>query len=107
MKTEIAKTALMAVAVGLVLGIAATANAGSVMPGAYDTAIQTGPLTGPVPRPSRSVTLVKPVAYDTAIIEGSLDKEITVSGARPSGETEFAVMQPEAGQGYWELHPLD
>jgi hypothetical protein len=71
MKTEVAKAVLMPVAVALVFGIAASANAGSVMPSAYDTAIQTGPLTGPAPKPSRSATLVKPGAYDTAIIEGS------------------------------------
>lgn len=106
MKTEIAKTALTAMVVGLVFGLAATAHAGSVMPGAYDTAIQTGPLTGPAPKPDRSVTLVKPGAYDTAIIEGSLEKGLP-AGARPSGEAEFAVMEPEPGQGYWELHPID
>lgn len=106
MKTEIAKTALLAAAAGLVVGAVASAHAGSVMPGAYDTAIQTGPLTGPAPKPNRTMTLVKPGAYDTAIIEGSLEKEIPVS-ARPSDEAEFAVMEPEAGQAYWELHPID
>jgi hypothetical protein len=109
MSTKIQSRVFLSTLMALTFGtlISTGANAASVMPSAYDTAIQTGPLTGPTPNPSRSVTQVKPGLYDTAIIEGSLEKEITVSGAGPSGNAEFAVMEPEAGQTYWELEPLD
>jgi hypothetical protein len=109
MSTKIQSRVLLSALMVMTFGalISTGANAASVMPGAYDTAIQTGLLTGPTPHRSRSVTLVKPGVYDTAIIEGSLEQEITVSGAGPSGNAEFAVMEPEAGQPqpYWELDP--